>query len=99
MASASPPAPSNRRALDLRLSPEQDQLVEAFAGLFAKESSPEDVRAAEPLGFDADLWDHLIEQGIVAMAVGEDVGGWGASLLDLGAGGRAGRVASRPRRR
>lgn len=69
--------------MDLRLSPEQEQLVEAFAGLFAKESSPEDVRAAEPLGFDRVLWDHLVEQGIVAMAVGEDVGGWGASLLDL----------------
>jgi alkylation response protein AidB-like acyl-CoA dehydrogenase len=69
--------------VDLRLSPEQEQLVEAFAGLFAKESSPEDVRAAEPIGFDRSLWDHLQEQGIVAMAVGEDVGGWGASLLDL----------------
>jgi alkylation response protein AidB-like acyl-CoA dehydrogenase len=69
--------------VDLRLTAEQEQLVEAFAGLFAKESSPEDVRAAEPLGFDASLWAHLQEQGIVAMAVSEDAGGWGASLLDL----------------
>jgi alkylation response protein AidB-like acyl-CoA dehydrogenase len=69
--------------MDLSLSPEQDQLVEAFAGLFAKESGPEQVRAAEPLGFDPQLWDHLNEQGIVAMAVAESDGGWGASLLDL----------------
>lgn len=69
--------------MDLRLSAEQEQLVEAFAGLFAKQSSPEQVRAAEPLGFDPDLWARLTELGVVAMAVGEDAGGWGASLLDL----------------
>ncbi|MDQ2648810.1 MAG: acyl-CoA dehydrogenase family protein, partial [Actinomycetota bacterium] len=69
--------------MDLRLTDEQEQLVEAFSGLFAKQSSPEQVRAAEPVGFDADLWSRLTELGVVAMAVGEDAGGWGASLLDL----------------
>lgn len=69
--------------MDLRPSDEQDQLAGAFAALYAKESSPERVRAAEPLGFDRDLWEKLGDLGVVAMAVEEDRGGWGASLLDL----------------
>jgi len=69
--------------MDLRLSAEQEQLVDAFASLFAKESSAERVRAAEPDGFDRALWAHLLELGVVAMAVDEPAGGWGASLLDL----------------
>lgn len=69
--------------MDLRLTDEQEQLVGAFAGLYGKQSTPERVRAAEPLGFDKALWDQLVELGVVAMAVGEDAGGWGASPLDL----------------
>lgn len=69
--------------MDLALSSEQEQLVDSFAGLFAKASSIERVRAAEPTGFDADLWAALVDVGATAMAVGEDRGGWGASLLDL----------------
>lgn len=69
--------------MDLSLSSEQEQLVEAFAGLYAKQSPPERVRAAEPLGHDPDLWSHLLELGVVAMAVDEADGGWGASTLDL----------------
>ena len=69
--------------MDLRLSPEQDQLVDAFAGLYSKHSSPEQVRAAEASGFDPDLWPRLVELGVVPMAVTEDAGGWGASFLDL----------------
>ena len=42
--------------MDLGLTPEQEQLVAAFAGLYAKHASPERVRAAEPLGFDKSLW-------------------------------------------
>jgi alkylation response protein AidB-like acyl-CoA dehydrogenase len=69
--------------VDLSLTPEQEQLVEAFAGLYAKQATPEQVREAEPLGFDAALWDRVHEMGAVAMAVDEAVGGWGASPLDL----------------
>jgi len=69
--------------MDLRPSPEQDQLVEAFSSLYGKESPPERVRAAEPRGFDPALWDRVVEMGVVNMAVSEDGGGWGASLLDL----------------
>jgi len=69
--------------MDLRPNEEQQQLVDAFAALYAKESSPERVRAAEPLGFAQRLWDSLRETGALDMAVDEASGGWGASLLDL----------------
>ena len=69
--------------MDLALSDEQRQLVESFASLYARVSASERVRAAEPGGFDAGLWDALRETGAVEMAVSEDVGGWGASPLEL----------------
>ena len=69
--------------MDLRLSAEQTQLVDAFSGLYGKHSTPEHVRAAEKVGFDPGLWERLAELGAVPMAVGEDAGGWGASFLDL----------------
>jgi alkylation response protein AidB-like acyl-CoA dehydrogenase len=69
--------------VDLSLAPEQQQLVESFGALFDKHATSERVRAAEPLGFDADLWRRVHEMGAVAMAVDQTVGGWGASALDL----------------
>jgi alkylation response protein AidB-like acyl-CoA dehydrogenase len=69
--------------MDLRLSDEQEQLVGAFDALYTKHAAPEQVRDAEPGGFDAALWERLRELGAVAMAVGEAHGGWGASPLDL----------------
>lgn len=69
--------------MDLTLSPEQQQLVDTYAALYAKESTTERVRAAEPSGHDAELWDRLHETGILEMAVDEAAGGWGATLLDL----------------
>ena len=56
--------------MDLHPSDEQQQLIEAYAALYAKESSPERVRAAEPLGFDQLLWDQLLETGSLEMSVG-----------------------------
>jgi alkylation response protein AidB-like acyl-CoA dehydrogenase len=69
--------------VDLALSDVQQELVAAFANLLAKSASPEQVRAAEPMGFDAGLWRTLGETGAVPMAVPERRGGWGATLLDL----------------
>jgi alkylation response protein AidB-like acyl-CoA dehydrogenase len=69
--------------VDLALSEEQQQLVEAISGLLARESSSERVRSAEPSGFDAKLWSALHDAGVVHMAVDEDGGGWGATELDL----------------
>jgi alkylation response protein AidB-like acyl-CoA dehydrogenase len=69
--------------VDLNPTDEQQQLIEGFGALYAKESSSERVRAAEPLGHDPDLWVRLVETGVIEMAVDEESGGWGASLLDL----------------
>ncbi len=69
--------------MDLDPSEEQRLLIEAFGALYAKQSSPERVRAAEPSGHDPELWGRLCENGALEMAVDEDSGGWGASLLDL----------------
>jgi alkylation response protein AidB-like acyl-CoA dehydrogenase len=69
--------------VDFGLEDEQRELVASFANLLAKSSSPEQVRAAEPSGFDPGLWRILLDTGAVTMAVPEDRGGWGASLLDL----------------
>ena len=69
--------------MDLALTEEQAALVTSFADLLAKRSSTEQVRAAEPEGFDPSLWEALLGIGVVEMAVPEAAGGWGAGLLDL----------------
>ncbi len=69
--------------MDLALSDEQHELVRSFANLLSKASSIDDVRAAEPGGFDSALWSTLGEHGAVTMAVPESGGGWGAGLEDL----------------
>jgi alkylation response protein AidB-like acyl-CoA dehydrogenase len=68
----------------VRLSLREDQqaIVVAFDDFFRKESPPERVRAAEPLGFDADLWRALVDVGGPGIAVSETLGGAGGSLLD-----------------
>ena len=69
--------------MDLSYSPEQQDLRESLATFFSKESTPERVRAAEPTGFDAGLWQMVTAMGLPSMAVAEDLGGGGASMLDL----------------
>lgn len=69
--------------MDLRPSPEQRQLIEAFAELYADCAPPAAVQAAEPLGHDPGLWQRLAATGAVEMALPESAGGFGASLLDL----------------
>jgi alkylation response protein AidB-like acyl-CoA dehydrogenase len=69
--------------MDLNPSEEQQQLIDAFAAFYAKECPVERVRAAEPSGHDADLWASLRAMGALEMAVDEQSGGWGASLLDM----------------
>jgi alkylation response protein AidB-like acyl-CoA dehydrogenase len=68
--------------VNLHLGEEQELLRESFEELFAAESSPERVRAAEPRGFDAGLWKQLVETGATSMRVPEARGGSGAGLLD-----------------
>ncbi|MGE2734244.1 acyl-CoA dehydrogenase family protein [Mycolicibacterium vaccae] len=69
--------------MDLSLSDEQQQLVDSFAALYARQSSSQRVRAAEPLGFDRELWQALRATGVIEMALDESDGGWGATVADL----------------
>jgi len=69
--------------MDLSYSDEQQHLRENLSSFFSKESTPERVRDAEPSGFDPELWDKIAAMGLPAMAVPEDLGGGGASALDL----------------
>src|SRR4051812_6720089 len=69
--------------MDLRPTEEQTQLVEAFKDLYEDGAGPDQVRAAEPLGYSPELWQRLVATGAIEMAVPEDAGGGGASLLDL----------------
>ncbi|NLV55415.1 MAG: acyl-CoA dehydrogenase [Acidimicrobiales bacterium] len=70
--------------MDLTLTDEQEMLRDATAGLLAKLSGPEEVRAAEAGGFDPRLWDALVEMGLPAMTLPEAIGGGGSTLTDLG---------------
>jgi hypothetical protein len=63
--------------VDLGLSPDQEAVEELFSTFFAKESPLSVARAAEPLGFDATLWERLATTGAPTMGVE------GASLGDL----------------
>jgi alkylation response protein AidB-like acyl-CoA dehydrogenase len=69
--------------VDLALSAEQRQLVDAFADLYAALCTPAEIHAAEPHGYDPALWQRLIATGVVSMAIPESAGGYGASLVDL----------------
>lgn len=59
---------------------DQRQLQELFRDFFAREAGPSVARAAEPLGFSADLWRKLEQTGAPAMST---PGGGDASLTDL----------------
>jgi alkylation response protein AidB-like acyl-CoA dehydrogenase len=69
--------------MDLVLTDEQQSVREAFGDFFLKESTLARVRAAEPLGFDPQLWQSLAQTGAILMGVPEGLGGGGASSLDL----------------
>ena len=67
-----------------RYSEDQQAVAEAFGDLFAREATPEAVRAAEAgCGFDPGLWRKLVAAGAPGMAVPVTDGGGGASLVDL----------------
>jgi alkylation response protein AidB-like acyl-CoA dehydrogenase len=68
--------------VQLGLTTDQEFLQRTFGELFAAESTPARVRAAEATGFDPDLWTHLIDTGALAIRVPEQFGGAGAGLLD-----------------
>jgi alkylation response protein AidB-like acyl-CoA dehydrogenase len=69
--------------VNLRLSEEQQALRETFAALFAKQCTPDVVRAAEPLGHDASLWARMSDIGLLRIGVPEGLGGDGAGLFEF----------------
>jgi alkylation response protein AidB-like acyl-CoA dehydrogenase len=76
-------AEGSQARVDLAPSAEQRQLVDAFSALYADLCTAADIHAAEPLGHDPALWQQLISTDVVAMALPEACGGYGASLVDL----------------
>jgi alkylation response protein AidB-like acyl-CoA dehydrogenase len=83
--------------MDMTFTRDQEQIRQAFRELFEAESTTERVRAAEEAGgFDAKLWTHAKNVGLLDMATTS--GADGASTLDLAVvAGEAGRhLASIP---
>lgn len=68
--------------MNLDPTPLQQELVEAVTRLLQAECDTARVRAAEASGFDAALWQSLVELGIPAMGLAEHHGGIGAGLLE-----------------
>ncbi|MBA9005349.1 acyl-CoA dehydrogenase family protein [Thermomonospora cellulosilytica] len=69
--------------MNLDLTDDQEALRGALREFFDKESPPEVVRAAEPLGFDAALWRKVVGLGLPAIAVPEERGGGGSGFVEL----------------
>ena len=70
--------------MEFALSIEQNMLEESLRSLFADRLALDKLRpiAETGLGFDAALWNNLVEQGITGLMVPERFGGVGLSLLD-----------------
>jgi alkylation response protein AidB-like acyl-CoA dehydrogenase len=71
------------RRLDYSLSEDHVDLQAAYKQFFKTHCTIETVRAAEPSGFDKNLWERLCAMGATTMALPESCGGDGATLVDL----------------
>ncbi len=71
------------RRLDYSLTEDHKDLQAAYRQLFDSHCSIETVWAAEESGYDKSLWERLCAMGASSMAVGEQAGGDGATLVDL----------------
>jgi alkylation response protein AidB-like acyl-CoA dehydrogenase len=71
------------RRQDYSLSEHHVDLQTAYKQFFKTHCSIETVRAAEPSGFDKNLWERLCAMGASTMALPESCGGDGATLVDL----------------
>jgi 3-oxochol-4-en-24-oyl-CoA dehydrogenase len=71
-------------SFEMRLSLPEDSVPvkEMFERFFATESTPARVRAAEPVGFDAELWKELVALEVPFMRLSGDAGGSDMSLFD-----------------
>src|SRR5579862_289729 len=68
--------------MQLSLPPDSLAVKEMFERFFAAESAPARVRAAEPVGFDPELWRKLVELDAPFLRLAEAAGGGGMSLFD-----------------
>ena len=68
--------------MKLGLTDDSRALKEMFERLFASESAPARVRAAEPVGFDAALWAQLVELEAPFLRLSTEAGGSGMGLFD-----------------
>src|SRR5260370_35764592 len=71
------------RRLDYSLSEDHLDLQDAYKQFFKTHCSIETVRAAEPSGFDKNLWERLCAMGASTMALPESRGGDGATPVGL----------------
>jgi alkylation response protein AidB-like acyl-CoA dehydrogenase len=69
--------------VDLDPTDEQQSIVDVFGGLSERTVPLDRLRDHEPVGFSPELWAQLVAVGAPGMAVPEDAGGSGATLLDL----------------
>ncbi len=69
--------------MDLNLTDEQHEIVSAVRSFLTDRSPSDVVRASEPGGFDAGLWEAFCAMAGPTIGVPEKLGGGGASLLDL----------------
>jgi alkylation response protein AidB-like acyl-CoA dehydrogenase len=69
--------------VNLDFTDDQLALREMVREFFERESPAAAVRAAEPLGFDAELWRKATDLGLAGIAVPEDLGGGGGGLVEL----------------
>ena len=80
---STPPVRDPSEGIDLAIDEDQQAIAELFGDFFGKECPPALVREAEPLGYDAALWERLNGLGAPAMAAPVERGGDGARLADL----------------
>jgi alkylation response protein AidB-like acyl-CoA dehydrogenase len=79
--------------MNFDLTEDQEMMRDMFARYLDKNSSMDRVRAAEPSGFDVELWRGLAELGAFAIRVPEESGGLGVGLIVAAAlMGEAGRT-------
>jgi alkylation response protein AidB-like acyl-CoA dehydrogenase len=71
------------RRLDYSLSEDHVALQSTYRQFFKTHCAIETVRAAEPSGFDKNLWERLCAMGATTMALPESCGGDAATLVDL----------------
>ncbi|ORA11817.1 acyl-CoA dehydrogenase family protein [Mycobacterium asiaticum] len=71
------------RRVDYSLSEDHKALQDAYRQLLETHCPIETVWAAQETGFDKSLWERLCATGATSMAVAEQAGGDGATLVDL----------------